>query len=232
MKKNFLSVLLAFGILVCLSIVFDACSKSGIYESHVESENNIQHVSESILKDSSFTNLVNDFISEYSKISSINIDSNLIRQSNERLAKSLIQFIIIQKEYNNLNAIEKKKVLQFMSDSLKSNTYLVSNPGIQSNMSNLKTISITNEFGVNSTYGKIKSFKINEDDIINCCINTAINALSFYGDELSDVYTLMRGGTPLNLLIDMGIDILKNASPWWKVGLITIEFSRCLYLKM
>jgi hypothetical protein len=76
-----------------------------------------------------------------------------------------------------------------------------------------------------------KVLRISDDEIIDCAIQTALAALGGYGEALNDIGILLRGGISTKLLINMGIDILKKASPWWKVATIVLTFTVCIYGK-
>jgi len=228
MKNKFLTAFIAIVLLVGISTGFMACSKNVYTNTETKPLGNVQQVAESILEDSLFTNLVRDFMNESTLVKANNNDTSLIKGSNERIAASLINFVINQKEYNKLSSVDRNKVLKFIADSLKSENYILSKPGILNNLNSLRTIANVNNINSNST-GNIKATKLSIGEVVDCIISTAINALGFYGDALGEISSLLKTAVSPSVLIQVGMDIFRNASPWWKVGAIVLQFSNCLY---
>lgn len=146
--------------------------------------------------------------------------------------KSLVTFFINQRDYKNLNSVDKLKALNYISESVKSKTYLEQHPTIISLYKKDLNSSIENRIFSNSIMDENKkTMRISDEEIIDCAIQTALAALSGYGEALDDIGILLRGGLSGKLLINMGMDILKKASPWWKVATIVLTFTVCIYGK-
>jgi len=229
MKNKFLTAFIAIVLMACISTGFLACRKSTSVSNEPQAIGTVQKVAESILEDSLFTNLILDFMNESIILNENKNDTSLIRISNERIAASLINFVINQKDYSKMNELERNKVLKFIIDSTKSKTYLLNNPAIQTNINNISIISNRSLIQSNNINGSPVSLKLTNDEIINCFLDAAINALGFYGEALAEITGMVRSGASNSAIIRLGLDILKNASPWWKVGAIVFQFSNCIY---
>ncbi len=193
---------------------------------------NIESIADNILTDSLFVNLVRNFDSEAKKVQTLKLDSQLVINSNELLMKSMLTFFTNQKDYKNLNSVNKLKVLNYISESVKSKTYLEQHPDIISLYKKDLIANLENRIFSNSMISENKkTMRISDEEIIDCAIQTALAALSGYGEALDDIGTLLRGGLNGTLLINMGMDILKKASPWWKVATIVLTFTLCIYGK-
>jgi hypothetical protein len=213
-----------------------ACSKeSTTAETDLALNNkvvNIESIADNILTDSLFVNLVRDFDSEAKKVQSLKLDSQLVINSNELLMKSMLTFFTNQRDYKNLNSVNKLKVLNYISESVKSKTYLEQHPDIISLYKKNLSANLENRIFSNSMISENKkTMRISDEEIIDCAIQTALAALSGYGEALDDIGILLRGGLNGTLLINMGMDILKKASPWWKVATIVLTFTLCIYGK-
>jgi hypothetical protein len=193
---------------------------------------NIESIADNILTDSLFVNLVRNFDSEAKKVQTLKLDSQLVINSNELLMKSMLTFFTNQKDYKNLNSVNKLKVLNYISESVKSKTYLEQHPDIISLYKKDLIANLENRIFSNSMISENKkTMRISDEEIIDCAIQTALAALSGYGEALDDIGILLRGGLNGTLLINMGMDILKKASPWWKVATIVLTFTLCIYGK-
>lgn len=234
--KNKSKILHYVYLLMLTGTLLAACSKeSTTAEPNLALNNkvvNIESIADNILTDSLFVNLVRDFDNEAKKIQLLNSDSQLVINSNEVLMKSLVTFFINQRDYKNLNSVDKLKALNYISESVKSKTYLEQHPTIISLYKKDLNSSIENRIFSNSIMDENKkTMRISDEEIIDCAIQTALAALSGYGEALDDIGILLRGGLSGKLLINMGMDILKKASPWWKVATIVLTFTVCIYGK-
>ena len=234
--KNKSKVLHYVYLLMLTGTLLAACSKeSTTAETNLAVNNkvvNIESIADNILTDSLFVNLVRDFDNEAKKVQSLKLDSQLVINSNELLMKSIVTFFINQRDYKNLNSVDKLKALNYMSESVKSKTYLAAHPNIISLYKKDLSSNLENRIFSNSMISENKkTMRISDEEIIDCAIQTALAALSGYGEALDDIGILLRGGLSGTLLINMGMDILKKASPWWKVATIVLTFTVCIYGK-
>lgn len=225
-----------FYLLMLSGALLTSCAKeSAIADPNLANGNtivNIESIADNILTDSLFVNLVRDFDSEGKKLQSLKLDSQLVIHSNTLLMKSILTFFTNQKNYKNLNSVDKLKALNYIAASVKSKNYLAQHPNIINLYKKELSANIDNRIFSNSnTSVNKKVLRISDEDIIDCAIQTALAALSGYGEALDDIGILMRGGLSGSLLIDMGMDIFKKASPWWKVATIVLTFTLCVYGK-
>lgn len=229
MKNKIYTTIYAFAFLVVTSFGSLSCTKNVIVAPETQANNGVQNVAISILEDSLFTNLVQDFMNESIILNANANDTSVIRISNERIAASLIHFVTNQKAYNKLNNLERNMVLKFIIDSTKSKAFLLNNPTIQTNISNIKIMYKSSIIRSNNLNGTPTTLKLTGDEIISCFLDTAINALGFYGEALADITGMARSGASNSTIFRVGLNILKNASPWWKVGAIVLQFTNCIY---
>jgi hypothetical protein len=228
MKKKILSTLMTLVLLLGVSLVFNACTKNNTYLPEAKPANNIQSTAESILSDTLFTNLVQAFITESTILHKDNTNTSLIEQSNIRITERIVYFIMNQKDFSKLNTLDRNKVLLFMADSLKSETYLMSNNVIFNNINSLKIFAASNMIQSNIV-SKIKTEKISPREVVDCFISTVINSLGFYSEVFDEIGGLMKIGAPTSFIISHGFNFIKNNSPWWKIAAIALQFSNCLY---
>ena len=121
-------------LLMLTGTLLAACSKeSTLVEPNLANGNTavtIESIADNILTDSLFVNLVRDFDNEAKKIQLLSSDSQLVISSNEVLMKSIVTFFINQRDYKDLNSVDKLKALNYMSESVQSKTYLAAHPNI------------------------------------------------------------------------------------------------------
>jgi hypothetical protein len=234
--KNKSKILHYVYLLMLSGTLLTACSKeSTLVEPNMANGNTavtIESIADNILTDSLFVNLVRDFDNEAKKIQLLNSDSQLVISSNELLMNSIVTFFINQRDYKNLNSVDKLKALNYISESVQSKTYLAAHPNIISLYKKDNSATIGDRIFSNANMDENKKvLRISDEEIIDCAIQTALAALGGYGEALNDIGILLRGGISTKLLINMGIDILKKASPWWKVATIVLTFTVCIYGK-
>ena len=102
-----------FYLLMLSGALLTSCAKeSAIVDPNLANGNtivNIESIADNILTDSLFVNLVRDFDSEGKKLQSLKLDSQLVIHSNTLLMKSILTFFTNQKDYKNLNSVDKLK---------------------------------------------------------------------------------------------------------------------------
>jgi MFS-type transporter involved in bile tolerance (Atg22 family) len=124
-------------------------------------------------------------------------------------------------------------ILKSVTDSFKLKSEFMSHPNNQvvELIEKLNTNKISNKeirTYSNST-SAIKSQKLNRDDVIGCAIAALAGVIGSYGDTINDVRKILTSGISIRLAIDLSLDLIQNASPWWKVGSIALSFIGCLY---
>ena len=220
----------SFKYLFVITLVFSlsSCSKNEPIQKMSNNEK-IQLATLSIIQDNNFLNFLN-IIKEQSLM--INETNNTIidfEMFNNKIAKSIVIFILHNPYYNDLNINEKKQVLENILGSEKNILLLLNNIVLSD-----KVTRLNNNFNTNKiiTHGFTnKSFKVTNEEVVDCLINTAFSILFTYGKELTDIGILLRGGAPMSLGFEIGVDLIKKASPWWTVAALVGQFSYCLYEK-
>jgi hypothetical protein len=100
-------------------------------------------------------------------------------------------------------------------------------------INNKLVILLKNESGikVHSNSSEIfekRQLKLTTNYIIGCALAAIGGALLSYGDAINDIQFIITQGWTGIALANAAIDILKNASPWWKVAGIALGFGGCL----
>jgi len=225
-KASLLAVFLFFVILV------SSCSKNNENQQVYKTANQSEIVNK-IITDSNFYQLVYIYISESDKIFSDTNNVDAINQSNEKLNLALSRFLIHNPSFVFASQDERLMILKSVTDSFKLKSEFMSHPNNQvvELIEKLNTNKISNKkirTYSNST-SAIKSQKLNRDDVIGCAIAALAGVIGSYGDTINDVRKILTSGISIRLAIDLSLDLIQNASPWWKVGSIALSFIGCLY---
>ena len=225
-KAPFLVVSLFFVILV------SSCSKNNENQQVYKTMNQSEIVNR-IITDSNFYQLVYIYISESDKIYSDTNNVDVINQSNEKLNLALSRFFIHNPSFVMASQDERMMILKAVTDSFKLKSQFMSRPNDQvvALIEKLNTNKLSNKeirTYSNST-SAIKSQKLNRDDVIGCAIAALAGVIGSYGDTINDVRKILTSGISIRLAIDLSLDLIQSASPWWKVGSIALSFVGCLY---
>ena len=225
-KVPFLVVSLFFVILL------SSCSKNS-EDQQVYKTINQSEIVNRIITDSNFYQLVYIYISESDKIYSDTNNVDVINQSNEKLNLALSRFFIHNPSFVMASQDERMMILKAVTDSFKLKSQFMSRPNDQvvALIEKLNTNKLSNKeirTYSNST-SAIKSQKLNRDDVIGCAIAALAGVIGSYGDTINDVRKILTSGISIRLAIDLSLDLIQSASPWWKVGSIALSFVGCLY---
>ena len=225
-KVPFLVVSLFFVILL------SSCSKNS-EDQQVYKTMNQSEIVNRIITDSNFYQLVYIYISESDKIYSDTNNVDVINQSNEKLNLALSRFFIHNPSFVMASQDERMMILKAVTDSFKLKSQFMSRPNDQvvALIEKLNTNKLSNKeirTYSNST-SAIKSQKLNRDDVIGCAIAALAGVIGSYGDTINDVRKILTSGISIRLAIDLSLDLIQSASPWWKVGSIALSFVGCLY---
>lgn len=223
-----------FLFIVSLSIVLSVSScRKHIEDQQVYKTATHSEIVHKIIRDSNFYQLIYLYITESDKI---RLDTNnvaIIQHSNHTLNLALSRFLI-----NNLSFVfsshdERRMILQSVADSFKSKSQLMHHPNKQivdlieklntNNLSNDKFRTYSNVTNI------IKVQKSNSEDILECAVGALAGVIGSYGDTINDIRKILRSGISIRLAIDLSLDLIQNASPWWKVGSIALSFAACMY---
>lgn len=223
-KASLLAVFLFFVILV------SSCSKNNENQQVYKTANQSEIVNK-IITDSNFYQLIYIYISESAKIYSDTNNVDAINQSNEKLNLALSHFLIHNPSFVFASQDERLMILTSVTDSFKLKSEFMSRPNNQvvELIEKLNTNKISNKEIRTYSTSAIKSQKLNRDDVIGCAIAALAGVIGSYGDTVNDVRRILTSGISLRLAIDLSLDLIQSASPWWKVGSIALSFIGCLY---
>jgi hypothetical protein len=229
MKNKFKASLLAVSLFTLL--LFSSCSKNN--EEQIIYQTNQSEIVNKIITDSNFYQLIYTYISESDKIYSDTNNVDIIQQSNKKLSHVLSQFLIHNPSFVLLGQGERMMILKSVTDSFKLKSQFMNHPNDQvvSLIEKLKIKKMSNKEirTYSNGYSSIIAQKLNKEDILECAVGALFGIISGYTDTINDIRKLLRSGMSMSLVIDLSLNLIENASPWWKVGSIALSFAACLY---
>lgn len=220
--KNLKSYLL----LIIIAFSLGSCSKNETIL-HISDADKVQTATLSILQDNNFLNILHSLTEQSLLLKENNLDTITLERLNNKLARTIVNFSLFNPHFNELSVNEKKQVLENILSSENNKALLLNNVEISNNLNLLSSTFKSSKITTNGLTNK--SFKVTREEIIDCLITTAFSILVNYGKELTDIGILFRGGAPINLIIEIGVDLIKKASPWWTVAALVGQFGYCLY---
>jgi hypothetical protein len=229
MKNKFKASLLAVSLFTLL--LFSSCSKNN--EEQIIYQTNQSEIVNKIITDSNFYQLIYTYISESDKIYSDTNNVDIIQQSNKKLSHVLSQFLIHNASFVLLGQGERMMILKSVTDSFKLKSQFMNHPNDQvvSLIEKLKIKKMSNKEirTYSNGYSSIIAQKLNKEDVLECAVGALFGIISGYTDTINDIRKLLRSGMSMSLVIDLSLNLIENASPWWKVGSIALSFAACLY---
>lgn len=230
MKNKFKVSFLAVSILIVLLV--SSCSKN-TEEQQVYKTINQSEIVNKIITDSNFYQLIYIYISESDKIYSDTNNIEVIQQSNKKLNLALSRFLTHNPSFVLASQDERMMILKAVTDSfkLKSQFMSRSNDQVVALIEKLNTNKMSNKEirTYSNSYSSIIAQKLNKEDILECAVSALFGIVSSYTDTINDIRKLLRSGMSMSLVIDLSLNLIENASPWWKVGSIALSFAACLY---
>lgn len=230
MKNKFKVSFLAVSVFIVLLV--SSCSKN-TEEQQVFKTINQSEIVNKIITDSNFYQLIYIYISESDKIYSDTNNVDVINQSNKKLNLALSRFLTHNPSFVLASQDERMMILKAVTDSFKLKSQFMSRPNDQvvALIEKLNTNKMSNkEIRIYSTsYTSIIAEKLNKEDILECAVSALFGIVSSYTDTINDIRKLLRSGMSMSLVIDLSLNLIENASPWWKVGSIALSFAACLY---
>lgn len=225
-KAPFLVVSLFFVILL------SSCSKNSEDQQAYKTINQSEIVNK-IITDSNFYQLVYIYISESDKIYSDTNNIEVIEQSNKKLNLALSRFLTHNPSFVLASQGERMMILKAVTDSFKLKSQFMSRPNDQvvALIEKLNTNKMSSKEirTYSNSYSSIIAHKLNKEDILECAVSALFGIVSSYTDTINDIRKLLRSGMSMSLVIDLSLNLIENASPWWKVGSIALSFAACLY---
>ena len=173
------------------------------------------------------------YISESDKIYTDTNNIKLIVQSNKKLNLALSRFLIHNPSFVLAGQDERIMILKSITDSFKLKSQFMNHPNDQVveliEKLNINEISNKNIRTYSNSTNAIISLKLNKEDVLECAVGALTGIISGYGDTINDIRKILRSGISMSLAIDLSLNLIQNASPWWKVGSIALSFAACLY---
>jgi hypothetical protein len=230
MQNKFKASLLAVSLFTVL--LFSSCSKN-IEEQQVYQTTNKSEIVNKIITDSNFYQLIYTYVSESDKIYSDTNNVDIIKQSNKKLNLALSRFLTHNPSFVLLSQGERMMILKSVADSFKLKSQFMNHPNDQvvKLIEKLNTNKMSNKEirTYSNSYSSIIAEKLNKEDILECAVGALFGIISGYTDTINDIRKLLRSGMSMSLVIDLSLNLIENASPWWKVGSIALSFAACLY---
>lgn len=211
-------------------LLVSSCSKNNENQ-QVYKTTNQKEIVNKIINDSNFYQLVYTYVTESDKINSDTNNVDLIKQSNKKLNFTLSRFLIHNPSFVFASQDERIMILKSVTDSFKLKSQFMNHPNNQviELIEKLNTNKISNKEIRTYSNSAIKSQKINAEDVIGCAIAALASVIGSYGDTINDVRKILTSGISMRLAIDLSLDLIQSASPWWKVASIALSFAGCLY---
>jgi len=230
MQNKFKAPLLSVSLFTLL--LFSSCSKNN-EEKLIYQTTNQSNIVNKIITDSNFYQLIYTYVSESDKIYSDTNNVDIIKQSNKKLNLALSRFLTHNPSFVLLSQGERMVILKSVADSFKLKSQFMIHPNDQvvKLIEKLNTNKMSNKEirTYSNSYSSIIAQKLNKEDILECAVGALFGIISGYTDTINDIRKLLRSGMSMSLLIDLSLNLIENASPWWKVGSIALSFAACLY---
>ncbi len=213
-------------------LIFNSCSKS-IEVNQITKNIARTKIVDKIVADSNFYELLYVYITESQMILKDTNNTIVIQNGNAAMNVALTNFIVNNPDFVFTSQNERLIILKSVCDSFKSNALFLQKPNNQFKVLIEKLNTINNNNKILRTYSNASNKKvvqkINAEDIIECAAGALIGGIGNYGEIYNDVRSIFRSGVSMGLAIDLTLDLIKNASPWWKVASIVLTFGSCLY---
>ena len=230
MQNKFKASILAVSLFTLF--LFTSCSKNIELQQDYKTTNKSEIVNK-IITDSNFYQLIYTYISESDKIYSDTNNVDIIQQSNKKLNLALSQFLTHNPSFVLLSQGERMMILKAVTDSfkLKSQFMIYPNDQLVNLIEKLNTNKMSNKEirTYSNSYSSVIAQKLNKEDVLECAVGALFGIISGYTDTINDIRKLLRSGMSMSLVIDLSLNLIENASPWWKVGSIALSFAACLY---
>jgi hypothetical protein len=230
MQNKFKASILAVSLFTLF--LFTSCSKNIELQQDYKTTNKSEIVNK-IITDSNFYQLIYTYISESDKIYSDTNNVDIIQQSNKKLNLALSQFLTHNPSFVLLGQGERMMILKSVTDSFKLKSQFMNHPNDQlvNLIEKLNTNKMSNKEirTYSNSYSSVIAQKLNKEDVLECAVGALFGIISGYTDTINDIRKLLRSGMSMSLVIDLSLNLIENASPWWKVGSIALSFAACLY---
>lgn len=230
MKKSINSNLTTIFLFILL--IFNSCSKSSDVNQISQNVARTKIVNK-IIVDTNFYQLLYVYIKASQMILKDTNNTVVIQKGNAAMNVALTNFLVHNPDFVFTSQNERLIILKSVCDSFKSTALFLQKPNkhFKELIKKLNTINNNNKIirTYSNTSNKKVVQKINTEDIIECAVGALIGAVGNYGEIYNDVRSIFRSGVSIGLAIDLTLDLIKNASPWWKVTSIVLTFGSCLY---
>jgi hypothetical protein len=229
MQKKFKVSILAVSLFTVL--LLSSCSKKE--EQQVYQTTNQSEIVNKIITDSNFYQLIYTYVSESDKIYSDTNNVDIIQQSNKKLNVALSRFLSHNRSFVFSSQDERMMILKSVADSFMVKSKFMNHPNDQVvgliEKLNTTIISKSEIRTYSNASSSIKVQRVSREDVLGCAVAALAGVIGSYGDTINDVRKILRSGISMSLAIDLALDLIQNASPWWKVGSIVLSFAGCLY---
>ena len=249
MRLNFNKSILVVATIISSTLIIAGCKKSAIVENDINVNLNVASYSSKLMTSPDFADFVKVYTINLSKLKSLAFantavqtnlssqDSALAKSYNANILGALSIFMSNNKTFFSLSQENMKKVTDFITSSLTSADYRRDNPtvverlltvedAVETELENSRSGS--KKVTENSTIIK-NNYKISSNLIIGCAIGTLCGAALAYESAINEIIGLFGQGWSWSGILSISLDILQNASPWWKVGVIAVAFGACVY---
>ncbi len=224
-------------IMLCLLLTFSCAKINPSPTKDINIGFNVELYSSSLMADSNFQLFLES-------TSTALIKSNLITSRNNISAKihqqeflsAIAKFASTNSSFFMLNLTNRASVFKYLQNYISNFMILDFEMGLDvplHSINNKLVLLLTKESVIkiasnNSEMFEIKQLTLTTNYVIGCALAAIGGALLSYGDAINDIQYIITQGFTGVALLNAALDILKNASPWWKVAGIALGFGGCL----
>lgn len=235
------------GLAIAAIVFFISCQKekSTSTKGPVGIENPVAFYSKHFLTDTNFYNFVESNVINNLKINAIIGVDNAFKISMldsfavyDAASGNITTQILLEEahpNYANLSIEEKQQIFNVIKDSVTSITFRQNYPTNPLILLEQSTIPRIREIGVIATIEKVKNFcfcNITSGEFWACTVQSLGASVAAYGDIIGEVRGLAKlGGSVLGWtdVFQIAWRVVKNASPWYKVAGLALDFGGCLW---
>jgi hypothetical protein len=224
-------------LLLCFGLIFSCKKVNSTHHQDVNIGFNVELYSNSLMSDSNFFNFLENTSIALIKFKLVVSTSEISAQIHHtEFLNSIANFASTNPSFFMLNIKNRESVFEYLQMYISN--FMIRDFEMGLNLplytiNNKLRILFKNEtrikvYSSNSEIFEKRSLKLTTNYIIGCALAAIGGALLSYGDAINDIQFIITQGWTGIALANAAIDILKNASPWWKVAGIALGFGGCL----
>lgn len=223
--------------MLCLVLAFSCTKVNSTHHQDINIGLNVELYANSLMSDSNFLHFLENSSEALIKFNHDASSNKLFAQiHHQEFLNSIANFASTNPNFFMLSLKNRESVFEYMQKYISNFMIRDFEMGLNVpfyTINNKLVILLKNESGikVHSNSSEIfekRQLRLTTNYIIGCALAAIGGALLSYGDAINDIQFIITQGWTGIALANAAIDILKNASPWWKVAGIALGFGGCL----